>query len=152
MKAISSIVAAISVAMLATNSWGSSNLNLSKSNVNRFSQGVLATSSVNFNGIGTVYTTPADGDFILTQFCADPSARGGIRLTVANFGTIAQTVDGVPCHTFAPGVSIPQSSALICSITPSANARGTYFCTISGMQTPESAATPTATPTPMPPL
>jgi hypothetical protein len=89
-----------------------------------------------------VYTTPASGDFILTQFCADPGATGGVQLQAASFGTIAQTVSGTNCYTFTPGMAIPESTALSCvpAATVFVSKTSTYFCTISGMQT---APTPT---------
>jgi hypothetical protein len=146
MKAICSVVVAISVAMLATNSWGASNLNLSKSNINReFPNAALTTASVNLGPSESVivYTIPERGDFILTQFCASPDATGGIRLDATGLGGIAQT-GATSCFTFSPGVSIPKGSTLSCSTgsaapafaaTTSALVVASYFCTISGMQT-----------------
>jgi hypothetical protein len=133
------------VSLLVTNSWATSNLNLSKSNINRYlpyPNAALTTATANVPAGGTVqvYTTPVLGDFILTQFCASPDAIGGVRLNAVNFGDIAQTVNnGVSCFTFTPGVSIPKNSALTCSnggtsvpnIATSSAAN--YFCTISGM-------------------
>jgi hypothetical protein len=153
MKA-TSIVTAILVMALAVNSWASSNLNLSKSNVNIYREipnAAVTTASVNLTGTGdteTVYNTPAKGDFILTQFCASPDAPSGIRLDATGLGSIAQT-GGTSCFTFSPGVSIPKSSTLSCSSLPTVVAgtasssvssapaliAATYFCTISGLQT-----------------
>jgi len=146
MKVISA--AAILVVMLATNSWATSNLNLSKSNINReFPSAALATASVDLGASESaiVYNTPAKGDFVLTQFCASPDAPGGIRLDATGFGGIAQT-GATSCFTFTPGMSIPKSSTLSCTtfspVTAAASPAiaaavipASYFCTISGVQT-----------------
>ena len=133
------------VSLLVTNSWATSNLNLSKSNINRYlpyPNAALTTATANVPAGGTVqvYTTPVLGDFILTQFCASPDAIGGVRLNAVNFGDIAQTVNnGVSCFTFTPGVSIPKNSALTCSNGGTSvpniatSVAASYFCTISGM-------------------
>jgi hypothetical protein len=140
MKITSSIIALILVAMLATNSWATSNLNLSKSNVNRvrdFPNAAVTTASINITGPGdteTVYTTPASGDFILTEFCASLQPDGGVLLSAAGLGGIAQTGPTTSCFTFTPGLSIPKGSLVSCS-TASGASPGSYFCMISGVQT-----------------
>ena len=73
MKTIRSLVVAIFVVAVATNSWGGSNLNLSKSNINRLqNNSIVITASANLGASESVliYTAPANGDFMLTQFCA----------------------------------------------------------------------------------
>jgi hypothetical protein len=147
LKAIAYVVIAIPIAMVTTDSWGTNNLNLSKSNADReFPNAAIATALVNLTGPGdtqVVYTTPAKGDFMLTQFCASPDAPGGIRLDAAGLGGIAQT-GASSCFTFSPGVSIPEGAALSCSIAGTVTASastssgaivGNFFCTISGLQT-----------------
>ena len=53
MKAVKYVVTVISIPMVATNSWGTSNLNLSKSNVNsEFPNAAIATAAVNLTGPG----------------------------------------------------------------------------------------------------
>jgi len=144
-------VAAVIGLLVVANSWAATNYNSSKSNVYiAFPNGLITTATMNFatGAGGVVYTTPAEGDFVLTQFCADPNAAGGIRLTAANFGTIAQTVSGQGCYTFTPGVSIPPSTALTCST--SSPMKVTHFCTISGLQSNGSTPTATETATPIP--
>jgi len=133
------LLAAVISLLAATNSWGTTNYNSSKSNVYLSvpdTTVTTASTNVSFAG-GVVYTTLATGDFILTQFCADPAATGGIRLQAGSFGTIAQTVSGTNCYTFTPGMAIPQSTALTCvpATTVFVSKTSTYFCTISGMQT-----------------
>ena len=154
------LLAAAVVTLLAANSWAATSVKSSKSNSSfrLFPNPAMTTASTTFSNIAgaVVYTTPADEDFILTQFCADPTAPNGIRLDAANLGTIMQTVAGVSCYTFTPGLLLPHNSALTCSAPSASNfrvARATYFCTISGMQTTTNDATPspTATPTPLPP-
>jgi hypothetical protein len=140
MKTTSSVIALILVAMLATNSWSSSNLNLSKSNINRvrdFPNAAVTTASINITGPSdteTIYTTPASGDFILTEFCASLQPDGGVLLSAAGLGGIAQTGPTTSCFTFTPGLSIPKGSAVSCS-TASGASPGSYFCMISGVQT-----------------
>jgi hypothetical protein len=139
MKARSFYLAAISVALVASNSWSSSNLNLSKSNINRvrdFPSAAVTTASLNLTGPSdseVIYTTPTSGDFILTQFCASPSPDGGVLLSAAGLGGIAQT-GLTSCFTFTPGLSVPKGSAVSCS-TFSGASPGSYFCMISGLQT-----------------
>lgn len=142
------LLTVVTVLLVSTSSWGTTNYNSSKSNIYRlFPDAMITTASINFSGGegGVVYITPANGDFILTQFCAGPNAFGGVQLEAANFGTIAQTDNGVGCYTFTPGVSIPPNSALSCSTA--SFYRTTYFCMISGIQTTPIAPTPTATAT-----
>jgi hypothetical protein len=140
MKASSLFAAAISAALLTTNAWGSSNLNLSKSNVNRvrdFPNAAVTTASLNLSGPSdteVIYTTPASGDFILTQFCASPAPDGGVLLSATGLVGIAQA-GLTTCFTFTPGLSIPKNSALSCA-TFSGASPGSYFCMISGVQTP----------------
>ncbi len=136
------------IALLATNASAANNLNLSKSNVNReFPSASIATASVTLGASESaiVYTTPARGDFILTQFCASPDATGGIRLDAGKLGSIAQS-GTTSCITFTPGVSIPQNSTVSCTTNPSGAAAvssaavtpalpASFFCSISGMQT-----------------
>jgi hypothetical protein len=55
-----------------TSSWGTTNYNSSKSNIYlSFPNAMITTASIDFPGgvVSVVYTTPANGDFILTQFC-----------------------------------------------------------------------------------
>jgi hypothetical protein len=122
------LVVAVVGLLFVTNAWGVVNYHTSKSNSYiLFPDGLVTTATITFTaGAGeVVYTTPAEGDFVLTQFCADPDVTGGIRLTAANFGTIAQTTNGVGCYTFTPGVSIPENTALTCST--SSPAKGTIL-------------------------
>ncbi len=89
MKTIRNLVVAIFVAVVATDSWGGSNLNLSKSNINRLqNSSIVITASGNLGASESVliYTAPASGDFMLTQFCASPDATGGVRLEAAALG------------------------------------------------------------------
>jgi hypothetical protein len=145
------LLTAAIVVLVAASSWGSTNYNSSKSNVYApFPNAMITTASINFSAGegGVVYTTPSNGDFILTQFCAGPNAFGGVQLEAANFGTIAETENGAACYTFTPGVSIPPNSELTCSTA--GFHKTTYFCTISGIQTTPSSPTPTATATVLP--
>ncbi len=148
MKTVRSLVVAIFVMLLATDSWGGSNLNLSKSNINRLqNNSVVITASVNLGASESVliYTAPASGDFMLTQFCASPDATGGVRLDASALGSVAQTTTAMSCFTFNPGVSIPKGSNVSCTTNPTGivaaaaspalPSPSTFFCTISGLQT-----------------
>ena len=132
------LLAASVVGLLVQNAWGTTNYNSSKSNIYReIPNATLTTASLNLTGPSqtqVVYTTPAKGDFVLTQFCASPEPDGGVRLDATGLGGIAQTILGVSCYTFTPGVSIPRGSTVTCS-TASGASPGSYFCTISGLQT-----------------
>ena len=154
MKTISGLAAALLVILLATGSWGANNLDLSKSNVNRLetaSQVVTASANLGASESVLLYTAPASGDFVLTQFCASPDATGGVRLDVNGFGSIAQTTSALSCFTFNPGISVPKGSTVSCTTNPSGAPPlsaggsvvssppvvppGAFFCTISGLQT-----------------
>src|SRR5215813_11578713 len=87
-------LAAIGV-LSATSVWATSNLNLSKSNINRtFPRSKLVTASVDINGSQSalVYQVPADGDFVLTQACVGP-VSGGVRIQVSGVN-IAHVASG----------------------------------------------------------
>src|SRR5690349_4888625 len=67
------------LALTVTSAWAASNLNLSKSNINRIlSRGSLVTASVDVTGNASylLYTTPANADFVLTQACGGNSPSG----------------------------------------------------------------------------
>ncbi len=113
-----------------------SNLNLSKSNVNRLiGRGSIVTASTTVNGRVSqiVYNTPADRDFILTQACVG-TASGGILLEISGIG-IAQIASG-QCQTFAPGAILAPGGFLTCT---SSNPDASTFCTITGLLGPEPA-------------
>jgi hypothetical protein len=82
----------------------------------------------------TVYQTPARGDFVLTQICVSPTAAGGILVSAAGLGPIAQLGGSVrSCQSFDPGFIAPPNAAITCSTSASA-APGDYFCMIAGLQ------------------
>ena len=114
--------------------WATINLNSSKSNIYKeFQNTVLVTATVGLTGASqthTVHTTPAKGDFILTQLCVSP-VNGGIRLAAGGFGPIAHTGNDL-CYTFSPGMVMPQGSEMTCSTTSAADP-GDYFCTIASL-------------------
>jgi hypothetical protein len=126
-------IAGLLVMMVVTISQATSNLNLSKSNINRAQGAVFVAATVSLtvsNQTETVFTTPETGDFVLTQVCVSP-VTGGMRLAVRGFGPIMHTSDA-PCYIFDPGISVPNGSPITCSTTSRPN-RGDYFCTISGL-------------------
>jgi hypothetical protein len=132
------LVSAIAyLCLIASSSWAASNLNLSKSNVNRnHLGGAILSANATLSGPSEtqiVYTTPEKGDFILTQICISPVA-GGMDLMATGFGPIVHVGDEL-CRTFSPGVSVPRSSEVSCSTTASATRTraSEYFCTISGL-------------------
>lgn len=127
-------LAAAIVGLFATNSWAASNLNLSKSNINReFPRGQFVTASTNISGAVSqiVYTTPATGDFVLSQVCVG-LATGGVLLQVGGVG-IAQVGSGL-CQTFTPGAVLAPDQVVTCT-TVDSEAR--TFCMINGVLRPD---------------
>jgi hypothetical protein len=57
----------------------------------------------------TVFTTPASGDFILTEICTS----GNLNLSGSTFGTIAALQES-GCVAFQPGMALPQREQIIC--------------------------------------
>ena len=117
------------VVLVATSAWATSNLNLSKSNINRLAVGKLLSASVNLVGQASflVYTTPADADAVLTQVCVG-NAAGGVLVQVGGVG-IAQVGSGA-CQTFSPGLILARDAPLTCTtVDPEANS----FCAIAGI-------------------
>ena len=140
MKAI--LWSAVIVRLLATSCWAGSNLNLSKSNINRISQrGTFVTANADITGAVSriVYTVPTNQDFLLTQACAGP-AEGGVLIEVGGVG-IAQVGSGL-CQTFNPGVILTSEQLLVCTSFAAAQ---NSFCMISGILGP---VNPTPTPRP----
>lgn len=131
---------AISV-LVATSVWATSNLNLSKSNINRtFPRSKFLTASADITGSQAVlvYQVPTDGDFVLTQVCVGPVA-GGVRIQ-AGGTNIAHVASGT-CQSFDPGVVLPPDSAVTCTTFATEE---NSFCMISGLLSP--GPRPTATP------
>lgn len=132
------LVVALSVAW-ADDSRAASNLDLSKSNVNRvLLRGKLLTASVDIEGESTriVYKTPAEGDFVLTQVCVGRT-EAGVLLQVDG-STLVHLGSGV-CQSFTPGLVIAPDKEIFCS------AAADTFCTITGLL---NEAPPVATPRP----
>ncbi len=129
MKTTPLLVGAI-IGLCAMSSWAGSNLNLSKSNVNReFPGASYVTASTNISGSVSqiVYQTPAGPDFILTQVCAG-LATGGTLIQVGGVG-IAQVGSGL-CQTFTPGMVLSPDQTVTCT-TFAADASS--FCAITGI-------------------
>src|SRR5262249_13483808 len=106
-------LAAIGV-LFATSVWATSNLNLSKSNINRtFPRAKFVTATVDISGSQSalVYQVPADGDFVLTLVCVGP-ANGGVRIQVGG-GRVAHGASG-SCQPFAPGVLLHPDGRVPC--------------------------------------
>jgi hypothetical protein len=137
------------IALMATSAWATSNLNLSKSNINRLQRaGTLVSASAEVRGDvpAVVYNTPPNADFVMTQICAGP-VNGGIFIAYAwdfemNVRPVA-FVAGGQCQTFSPGMFLPAGKSVTC--TPSFDFEAPTFCTITGIQTK---AEPLPTPIP----
>ncbi|MFN8643212.1 MAG: hypothetical protein U0802_16715 [Candidatus Binatia bacterium] len=131
--------AVAAVVLLATGAWAASNLNLSKSNINRLAVGKLLSASVNLVGqvSALVYTTPADADVVLTQVCVGKAA-GGVLVQIAGVG-IAQVGSG-SCQTFSPGLILTRDAPLSCT---SFDPETSSFCSITGIVGLASPPTPT---------
>jgi hypothetical protein len=127
------LLVAVTIGLLATSSWATSNLNLSKSNINReFPRGQFVTASTDFSGAVSqiVYTTPPTGDFILTQVCTG-LATGGTLVQVGGV-RIAQVGSGL-CQTFTPGTVLLPGQVVTCTTF---DADASTFCTITGVLQP----------------
>ena len=77
------ILAGAIIFLFATNSWAAS-VNTTRSNTFKIEQrGTIVTASTSISGAVSqiVYTTPATGDFVLTQVCVG-LASGGVLLQV----------------------------------------------------------------------
>jgi hypothetical protein len=128
------------VVLFATSVWATSNLNLSKSNINRtFPRSKFVTATVGISGSQSalVYQVPADGDFVLTQVCVGP-VSGGVRIQVSG-ASIAHVASGA-CQSFDPGVVLQADGLVSCTTF----ADEQTFCMISGLLSP--APRPTLTP------
>ncbi len=137
------------LALMATSARATSNLNLSKSNINRLQRGgtlVTATTDVRGETPSVVYTTPANADFVVTQICAGP-INGGVFLgsgwPVPPSPVRLAFVGGGQCQTFTPGMPLPPNQTVTCAA--SFDFEATTFCTITGILSPP---LPTATPRP----
>jgi hypothetical protein len=73
---------------------------------------VSATTIVCTNGgcVNPIYTTPAEGSFVLTQFCATTDV---LRVIGSSFGGIPVN-EGIGCTTFSPGIALPQNETISC--------------------------------------
>lgn len=85
-----------------------------------------ASAVVAANSTTPVFTTPASGYFILTQFC------GGFGMSVSGntFGNIAVGSSDTECNTFNPGYVLPQGETIQCTNPLSG---GPSWCNISGI-------------------
>ena len=126
------------IAALWTVDAGAAAINTSHSNIkNLLSKSNVTSASTNLTGPGDtqiVYTTAATGDFIATTFCSSVVA-GGVQLSAAGLGALAQTGIGGSCTTFSPGISVGPNTAISCSTGSGASPGTVYFCSISGLQT-----------------
>lgn len=83
---------------------------------------IISASALRSGGPVTILTTPANGHFILTTFCA---VGGSATLSGSTFGPIVSTTG---CEHFSPGVAIPSNEDLVCD-TGGANLQ----CLVSGV-------------------
>lgn len=130
------------VVLLVASAWAASNLNLSKSNINRLRGSRLVRASVDLHGQASylVYSTPADADFVLTDVCVG-NAAGGVLVAIGGDGLV-QLASGA-CQHFSPGMILPPDAPLTCTaFDPETNG----FCTISGTLGLPFPATPTPRP------
>jgi hypothetical protein len=127
---------AVTVLLAAGTAWAAA-VNASNSNIkNLISKTTAVTGSTSLTGPGdtqTVFTTPAVGETLVTQFCGSTGA-GGIRLDVAGLGGVAETGTGSSCVTFSPGVVVPANTAVTCTTSASATPGTVYFCSVNGLK------------------
>lgn len=131
----------VAILVLSTTSvWAGSNLNLSKSNINRMlGRGTFVTASVDVAGTAAylLYSTPADTDFVLTQVCVG-TVNGGVLLQVGG-ASLVQVGSG-QCQSFSPGMVLPRDQAVTCT---SFDAGASTFCSITGVLAPSFPPVPT---------
>ncbi|MDX2168375.1 MAG: hypothetical protein SF182_14975 [Deltaproteobacteria bacterium] len=124
----------------ATISFRATSVKSGKSNTSdRLALARVVTASIALSGPSdtkVVCQTPATGDFVLTQICVSPIAAGGILVSAAKLGPVAQLGGAVrSCQSFNPGFLLPPSAAISCSTFATATP-GPYFCMIAGLLTP----------------
>ena len=123
------LLVGVIIGCLATNASATSNLNLSKSNINReFPGGQFVTATADISGAVSqlIYTIPPSGDFVLTQICTGIS-DGGV-LVQASAMKIAYVGSGL-CQVFTPGVILSPGQRVTCTTFSDA----ATFCTIMGV-------------------
>ena len=129
--------AAVLVVTMLSFAGAATNLNSSRSNIYRELPGTTLVSAstplITTIDPQLVYTTPATGDFVLTQFCAS-STINGIRLAATLLGGIAHTTTTTLCYTFQPGLIMPKAALITCTTTEFAGQSG--FCMIAGLLRP----------------
>ena len=92
---------------------------------------IISASAVAPNGTNdrVILTTPNEGAFVLTQFCAQsvpPASLADLRGNT--FGPIAKE----DCVTYTPGISLPPDENLVCvNVPPAGNAN--KVCTVTGI-------------------
>ncbi len=130
---------AVLVVTMFSFAWAAINLNSSKSNIYRELPGTTLVSAstplITTVDPQLVFTTPATGDFVLTQFCASPTING-IRLAapgLGGLGGIAHTTTTILCYTFQPGLIMPKAAPITCTTTEFAQ---NGFCMIAGLLRP----------------
>lgn len=129
------ICATALVTLLAPAAWSGTSVKSSKSNSSDRVVAKNVTASTNLSGASetqTVYTTPAAGTFLLTQVCVGP-VNGGMQINASGLGGVVFVMGG-SCVSMQ-GTIMPPSSTITCSTGASAS-EGSYFCTISGLQSP----------------
>jgi hypothetical protein len=128
--------AAVLVVAMLSFAWAATNLNSSRSNIYREFPGTTLVSAstplITTADPQLVFTTPATGDFVLTQFCASPTING-IRLAATGLGGIAHTTTSILCYTFQPGLIMPKAAPITCTTTEFAQ---NGFCMIAGLLRP----------------
>ena len=120
----------------ATISFAATSVKSKKSNISdRVAAAYPVTASTTLSGPSdtkTVYQTPSGGDFVLTQICVSPTAAGGLLVSAAGLGPVAQLGGSVrSCQSFNPGFILPPNAAVTCATSEGASP-GAYFCMIAG--------------------
>ena len=69
-----------------------------------------ASAAVEGESQATVFTTPGERPFVLTQACFD---AGGMVLSGSTFGIIPGEMGA--CTTYHPGIALPRNESLLCS-------------------------------------
>ena len=94
-------------------------------------KGIVQSASTSIGASTTspvFFTTPAEGFFILTDFCRGSQTNGVVTLAGSSMGSLMSDVDG-GCISLSSGIALPPNESLTCIN------QGSFagFCSISGV-------------------
>jgi len=80
---------------------------------------IISAGVVAYGPESLVFTTPATGSFILTQFCnfVSPPGSSSGTLRGSTFGEIPAPSGPSNCVTYTPGIALPPNESLFCTVS-----------------------------------